>query len=300
MIIYGFIIGTVLGSFVEAVSNRLIKQTSIMGRSYCEKCKKTLSWYDLFPVVSYLLLRGKCRFCHKKITKETFLGEVLMGVAVALLFLVFVTNIDLFLNPTWQSSIFYLSLLFKLFVVCVLAIVFIVDLKTGLILDKITYPAVAISSLYLLLSTGLRTWFFYQETIKSSLGVYLLPPYSSYFIDIVRRMWVNAGGNFLTGIGLALVFAILIIITKGRGMGWGDVKYVLFLGLALGFPNALVGIMLAFLIGAVFSIFLILFGRKHFGQTIPFGPFLSLGAFIALLWGSQLLNWYLNSFKLGY
>jgi leader peptidase (prepilin peptidase)/N-methyltransferase len=84
-------------------------------------------------------------------------------------------------------------------------------------------------------------------------------------------------------------------------MGWGDVKYVFFLGLALGYPNLLVGLFLAFLLGAITALILVAFKRKEFGQTIPFGPFLSLGAFIALLWGSKLLDFYLQySLGLGY
>ena len=93
-------------------------------------------------------------------------------------------------------------------------------------------------------------------------------------------------------------FIFLILITSGKGMGWGDVKYVLFIGLVLGFPNGIVSIFLSFLIGAVFSLVLIGLGRKSFGQTIPFGPFLSLGAFITLFWGPQLINWYLNGMKI--
>ena len=296
----GFIIGTVLGSFVEAVSNRLIKQTSILGRSYCEKCRKTLAWYDLFPVVSYLLLKGRCRYCQKKIPRQALIVEAGMGLAVALLFALTAPRFEMLVNFNQQTLLLGLELFFKLFVVSILAIVFLVDLRTGYIFDKVTYPAVALSGLFLIISTAAKSWFFYQDSLSSSLGKYFLPPYSNYVTDIIQRMWLAVGWSFLSAVALALIFVLLILITRGKGMGWGDVKYVLFLGLALGFPNNLVGIFLAFFLGAIVSVFLIAFGKKHFGQTIPFGPFLSLGAYLALLFGPQVLNSYLSSFKLGY
>jgi len=164
-----------------------------------------------------------------------------MGLAVALSFYT--------LHPTPYT----------LFVVTILALLFLIDLDTGLLPDVITYPASLAALLYLLVAKP-----------------YTLTP------------------NLLSGAVPALAFALLIILTRGKGMGWGDVKYVFFLGLVLGFPSIVVAIFLAFLLGAVVGIGLILIGNKKFGQTIPFGPFLSLGAYIALLYGSQLIRFYLS------
>lgn len=100
--------------------------------------------------------------------------------------------------------------------------------------------------------------------------------------------------SVLSGTAVAAAFAGLIIITRGRGMGWGDVKYVFFLGLALGFPNVVVAVLSAFFLGAALSLVLIALRQKKINQTIPFGPFLSLGAIIALYFGPQIVNWYLN------
>lgn len=294
----GFILGSILGSFTKALADRSIDNRSYFGRSYCAHCKKELGWYDLFPIISFLLLKGKCRHCHKKIPLDNFINEVLMGSIVAVLFAINApANYSIFLQPDLDTAIFILSLLFKMFVISVLAIIFWVDLKIGIIPDRITYPAAIISGIYLLLSTGLEVGIFYQNTLQSTFGKYLLPPYSNYFLDVSQRLIVNASGNLISALVGALLFALIIILTRGRGMGWGDVKYVFFLGLALGFPNIIGGIFLAFLTGAVFSIILIVFKRKHFGQTIPFGPFLSLGALIMILWGPQLIKWYLYSFR---
>ena len=77
-------------------------------------------------------------------------------------------------------------------------------------------------------------------------------------------------------------------------MGGGDVKLGAFIGVALGFPGAILALVLAFLSGAIFSVSLIVLGKKHFGQTIAFGPFLVLGSLVTLFWGDQILNWYLK------
>lgn len=254
--IFGFIIGVVLGSFIKATADRVILNKSLWGRSYCLHCKKRLQWYDLIPLFSCLVLRGKCRYCHRKIPFGDFLTEIILGLVVGVLFWLRVSPV---LNPPFLSE-----LIFQLFIIVILSLIFIIDLKTGLIPDLVTYPASIIALFYLFLSS---LW---------------------------QGAWTPALWAVLSGLGLAGIFTLLIILTQGKGMGWGDVKYVLFLGLALGFPNSLVAVFLAFLTGAVVSLALIVFGKKHFGQTVPFGPFLSLGALISLLFGSQIINWYLG------
>lgn len=298
----GFIIGMSLGSFLQAAAGRLVREETIGGRSYCPSCKKQLKWYDLFPVLSYILLRGKCRFCKKRIPLEDFITEVILGIFGALILIISLPP-DLFVLTSFSPSqlgLLSFELIFKLFVLSILTIVFIVDLKTGLILDKIIFPATIITLLYLISVTASKSYIFYQEILQNPFGKYLMSPHSEYFNTQLIRFWTSLGVNIFSGIGALLFFLILVVITRGKGMGLGDVKFVLFLGLVLGFPNIIVALFLAFSIGAIFSLFLIAFKKKKFGQTIPFGPFLSIGAFIALLYGNQILNWYLNSFKLGY
>lgn len=86
----------------------------------------------------------------------------------------------------------------------------------------------------------------------------------------------------------------LIFVTRGKGMGGGDVKLGALMGLVLGFPQSILAVILAFLSGAIISLILIFGGKKHFGQTIPFGPFLVLGSLITLFWGMQIIDWYLH------
>jgi leader peptidase (prepilin peptidase)/N-methyltransferase len=102
------------------------------------------------------------------------------------------------------------------------------------------------------------------------------------------------GWSYASGIGIGLFFLILILATKGRGMGGGDMKLGVFIGLVLSFPHSLAALMLAFLFGSVLGVGLIISRLKKFGETIPFGPFLSLASIIILIWGDQIINWYLN------
>lgn len=298
--VLGFVIGAILGSFAKAVADRLKEQDTLRGRSYCASCKYTLAWYDLFPVLSFIMLFGKCRYCHKKIPFANFLAETGMGILILVLFLTQPFDFNIILNPTLELVPLILTFIFKIFIILILFILFLTDLKTGLLPDKITYPAVGIGLIYWLIICSLNSWLLYSGLKVSGIGKYLMPPYSNYVYTLIYRIWETVLYAIGTGIVASLFFVFLIIITKGKGMGWGDVKFVLFIGLVLGFPNGVIAIFLAFLLGAVFSVGLLIIGKKHFGQTIPFGPFLSLGAYIALLWGSQILNWYLNSFKLGY
>lgn len=297
----GFAFGAILGSFAKATAEREIRRKSLKGRSYCPKCKKTLRWYDLFPVFSFIFLRGRCRYCASKIPLDDFLTEVVLGILVGIIFFISPLRI-LDIPQTANIDLAYqlLDLIFRMFLVTILTIIFWVDLKSGLIPDKIVFPAILITTFYLVLIAASKSYVLYYNLQHNALGVYLLPPHTTYLYDRILRLFTPILWSALSGAVTALSFILLIVITRGKGMGWGDVKYVIFLGLALGFPNTVVAIMLAFFIGAVFSLLLIAVKRKQLSQTIPFGPFLSLGAVIALCFGSQIIAWYMKFTNIGF
>lgn len=104
--------------------------------------------------------------------------------------------------------------------------------------------------------------------------------------------------HILAGLGAGLFFLVIFLVTKGRGMGFGDVIYALFMGFLLGFPYILLGLYLSFIIGAVISLVLIVLKKKKLhGGTIPFGPFLVLGTFIMMVWGEQIIQLTASYFK---
>lgn len=252
---FGFILGAVLGSFVKVLADRSIRNKSFWGRSYCPACKHKLAWYDLFPIVSYFTLGGKCRYCKDKIGIEYLVIEVVMGFLIGFLF--------------WDK--FSLDLPFKTFFISTLAVLFITDLKKMFIPDRITFPAIAITFIYI-----------------ASISLY------NYFQRHALITAYPLFGSILMAVLIGGFFMLLIIVTRGKGMGGGDVKLGALIGLALGFPNALIALMVSFISGAVLSLGLILLKRKHFGQSIPFGPFLVFGSLVALFWGNQILEWYLK------
>lgn len=289
----GFIIGTFLGSLIQCLSLRAVNKESFWGRSYCRECKKTLQWYDLFPVLSYLCTLGKCRYCKKNISKEYFLIELITGFLSALIFWNFpLASLDL--NNLYQLVITYGELVFQLFILVILEIAFLTDIRTGLIPDRITYPAVVISLIYKLIFTIIYGFAFYQSLDSSPLGKYLLPPYSDYFYRHLLIISEPLIYSLFSALGIGLFFGGLIILTRGKGMGGGDFKLGIFIGLALGFPQGVVAILLAFLLGSVIGLALMFLNKKKFKETIPFGPFLSLGSLVALLWGERLYNWYFS------
>ena len=298
----GFIIGAVLGSFIKVLADRSLipiksGQTNSLfwGRSYCPHCKKTLQWYDLFPIFSYFFLGGRCRYCRKRIGKGYFVIEIATGLLVAFLFSQSFQNFNFqFSIFNFQLFIFLLDLIFKLFIISTLIALFLTDFKKMLIPDRISIPAIWIAATFVTVTFIIKVIYLYYFLSQSVIGRLLLPPHSDYFWRHVLITAESLFGSIIMGFLVGIFFLSLIIITKGKGMGGGDVKLGAFIGVALGFPGAILALVLAFLSGAIFSVSLIVLGKKHFGQTIAFGPFLVLGSLVTLFWGDQILNWYLK------
>lgn len=240
-----FVLGLFVGSFLNVLIDRFPKGESVIkGRSHCEKCKKTLRWYDLIPVLSFIFLKGKCRYCGTSLSLYYPMTELTTGVLFA--------GVFLFVGGQNINFISIIIVIYYLFITSSLIVIFFADLKYGIIPDKIIFPAIFVSLVYLILNT-----------------YYLIP--------------------ILSALGASLFFLLLFLVTRGRGMGFGDVKFAFLMGLILGFPNIVVALYTAFLTGAAVGIILILWRRKRIrGATIPFGPFLVLGTLMSILFGDQL------------
>ncbi len=268
-----FIFGVCVGSFLNVVAYRSVKGGSVfIDRSECTYCKHKLSTIDLVPLLSFIFLRGRCRYCQKGISWQYPLVELSTGLLFVLaLFVVF------FQGQDSSFGLFpFLNLAYVLFVISVLITVFVTDLKSGLIPDNIVFPSIGIAFIFKLVLLFLVS----KETLVT------LSMAGHSFSQIA----FDAASGFVAG----AFFFLIVLFSKGKGMGGGDIKYALFLGFALGLANTAVALFLAFLTGAAVSLILIFGGKKRFGQTVAFGPFLSLGAVVALLWGQQMLDWYLR------
>lgn len=257
-----FIFGLLVGSFLNCVVYRLEKGMSFLkGRSFCPKCKHILSWQDLAPVFSYVFLKGRCRYCGKKISIQYPLVEI----GTAVLFLLIFNFYFLIFNEFLFFNFYLISQIFLLFfLVCCLIIIFVYDLKHYIIPDKVLFPVVILVFIY-------RIFEFFT---------------TNYKLQTI---------NYFTAALLASgFFFALWLVSRGRWMGFGDVKLVFLLGLLLGWPHIFVGLFVAFLLGALVGLLLIILKKKGLKSKVPFGPFLVFGALVALLWGEQLWRWYFN------
>jgi len=177
------------------------------------------------------------------------------------------------------GTIWILNLFFLFTIASFLIIIFVYDLKHYIIPDKVIFPAIGFVFLYQLFE--IFEFRIFNLFRISDLGFRILAPLTNYFV---------------VALGTATLFLAIVLITKGKGMGIGDIKLAFLMGLLLGWPSIFVALFLAFLIGAIIGIGLILTHKKTLKSEIPFGPFLVTGTFIALFWGEKLINFYLNLF----
>lgn len=248
-----FLFGLCIGSSLNAWLWRLHRDESMFGRrSYCPKCKKQLRNFDLIPLLSFLFLGGKCRFCRKKISWQYPLVELTAAILFVLSFNVVVSKIGVDLVGQIYLWLYW-------YFIAILIVIFVFDLKYYLILDKVSLPAMLIIFL---------------------VNLFFNPNWTSWIIGGI------AGAGF---------FAAQYFVSKGEWVGGGDIRLGGLIGLMLGWQGLLITLFIAYVIGAIVGIILILTKQKTLQSKIPFGPFLCSGAIIALLWGEQIVTWYFKT-----
>jgi prepilin signal peptidase PulO-like enzyme (type II secretory pathway) len=244
-----FILGLIIGSFLNVVVFRFNTERSFGGRSGCMTCQNKLCWYELIPLISFFALKGRCRNCKAKISIQYPIVELISGLIFAGIFLKFQ---DIFYINTLVFSISYA---YYATMFSVLLIVAVYDFKHKIIPDTFS------------LVFGIITF----------IGLFFFANYGFY-------PHIPSVLEFLSGIFLALPFAFLWLISKGTWMGLGDAKLALGLGWLLGFSRLLSGVVVAFWSGAIIGFILVVFSKKYgIKSEIPFAPFLVLGVLIAFL-----------------
>ena len=239
-----FLFGIVIGSFLNVCIYRIPKKEDIVRtRSHCMSCGYQLKWYDMFPVISYVALGGRCRKCKTKLSVQYPLIEALNGVAYVLVLLVKGVSVESLLYCLLFSALLVLS---------------IIDFRTYEIPLGINLFILALGLVRLI--TDLSNW-------------------TEYLIGLVA---------------VSAVLAILYYATKGRAIGGGDVKLMAACGLLLGWKL----IILAFLLGCVLGSVIHVIRMRVSGESrvLAMGPYLSMGVFIAAMWGDQMLQWSLGLF----
>lgn len=257
---WAFLLGTIIGSFLNVYIYRFHTGKSLSGSSHCLSCGTKLNWYELFPLFSYLFLRGKCRTCRCRIPARYFLVELLT--AIVFMIAVWYTNdvIELFL--LW-------------FILSVMVVVTVYDLYHFIIPDKLTI-------VLLILVSGWWGYLYYAKGFDLEMLMF----------DIVATL---AGSGF---------FLFLWLVSRGRWLGFGDVKLAIPLGLLVGASSVFSFIVVSFWIGAGLSLLIIGFekirrGKAHLqieGQAltmksaVPFAPFLIAGCLVTFFTNFNVLQ----------
>ncbi len=221
-------------------------------------CRTTLAWYELIPVVSFFFLLGRCRSCKTKIAMQYPLVELASGLMFATLFLKFQ---DVFFADTLA---FIITFKYYAFIFCILLVISVYDLKHKIIPDQL--------SLLFGILAFVGLFFFGGPS-----------PLEAWHVPSVIEL--------LSGILIALPFFLLWLVSSGRWMGFGDVKFAVGIGWLLGLSQAFSALALAFWSGAIVGIALILLSKKYKMKTeIPFAPYLVLGTFIAFILDLQIFT----------
>lgn len=253
--LYIFIFGTIIGSFLNVVIYRYNTWVSLGGRSYCDKCGKYLSWYELIPVISFLLQSGRCRSCHIPYSIQYPLVEFITGIVFALSFF------KVFFLTGALSPLQFLTVIYYWTELSLLIIIAVYDFRHKIIPNGFVYSFAVAALLYMV------------------------------FLSYITGGFPNIF-DLLAGPILFFPFAALWFVSRGAWMGLGDAKLSLGIGWFLGLYYGVGAITLSFWLGALFSLILLSLKGKMFTMKseIPFGPFLILGVFLVFFFSIDIFS----------
>lgn len=276
---FAFVFGAIVGSFLNVCIHRLPREESIVfPPSHCPRCKAPIMPYDNVPILSWFVLRGRCRSCRGPISPRYPAVELL----TALVFL------GLFLAYARTPGVLAVALAFA----SSLIVVVFVDIEHQIIPDEISLGGIAFGLTASAACPALQASSVGTQFLGDAIGV--AASWVPFLPAASARSLVSAALGLTIGGGLFW----LIRIVSGRiygeeAMGFGDVKLMAYFGAILGPVLVLLTTFFASLIGSVTGLLLIGAKRAELKSKLPFGPFLCLGAMIAFLWGERCIAWYL-------
>jgi len=273
-----FFLGTIFGSFLNVLILRYRPGEAVLGkhlggRSACPKCGKILNWYELIPIVSFIVQAGRCRGCKGGISFQYPVVEILSGLIVA--------TVPLMLGLTPFAFIWAAALLI------LLAISFI-DARNYVIPDALT-AAVAVLGIAatVMVSAGKVSG---MDLVPGTfLGSY------AYVFSFTESPLIAHLAAALAG---GIFFSVVIMLSRGKAMGWGDAKLAGAIGLLVGWPDAIMALMVAFIAGAVVGIAALIFKKKKLKDALPFGPFIAIGTAIVVYFGYDIISAYFRFLNL--
>jgi len=270
-------LGAIIGSFLNVVIHRIPREQSIVfPASTCPKCRIAIKFYDNIPIVSYLILRGRCRACGAAISARYPTVEALTAV--------------LFAAVTWHDGLSF-ALAFDLaFAASMLALIFI-DAEHMILPNAITYPGIIFALLTRVAVPYLAGPSHFDDLPQLITFFPALPVWLVSIIGAAIGALVGGGSLWLMG----------FMWEKLRGveaMGFGDVKMMLMVGAFLGWRLTILTIMIGALTGSIAGIAVMYRrGRRNLQMMLPFGIFLGIGSIVSLLFGSRIIVWYASQFR---
>lgn len=258
MLLFIFLFGLIIGSFLNVlVYRRHTGESIVNGRSKCPHCGHVLTWTDLVPVFSFIFLRGQCHYCHKKISWQYPLVELVTGLLFVVAYIIESKLPIANLQFTIDTNLI-LILLRDFVAISALVAIFVYDYKWMIIPDSIALPALAL-----------------VFAINWLTGTTL------------TNLLIGA----LVGFGF---FAVQFYVSKGVWVGGGDMRLGALMGALLGWPLIIVALFFAYIFGAIISVFLLIKKQATGKTAVPFGVFLVPSTILTLFWGQQILIWYLG------
>ena len=268
--LFSFILGTVVGSFLNVCIYRLPREESLaFPSSHCTSCGKAIRFYNNIPILSYLILRGRCADCGTPIPLRYPAVELISGIVLAGLYYKFGLSLE---------TLFYALLTYSLIVITF------IDLKHMIIPNVITVPGAVAGLLYNALITD---W----ARSRDLLGMFSFS-LENFFGVLNEVPFLDSVFGLIMGGGILFLIAFLYIaVRKQEGMGMGDVKLLAMIGAFLGWKGVVFVMLVSSLLGTITGLSIILYKKGDLKYALPFGPFLSLAAVIYIFTGGfSLIN----------
>ncbi len=290
-----FLIGLAVGSFFNVLTRRYRPSQSVFhpnhltGRSHCESCGTHLKWFELIPLVSFFIQKGRCRSCGRHLSLQYPVVELISG-------LIFISVPFYFSKFYGISHPFSFSSSFRSYYGFL--VLWILVLLTWLLIAIIDNRHFIIPNG---LNAALLVFGLVIVAIKTLPSAWLLPFHSSFLrhyeliLSPIQTPWLNHLLGALVG---SLFFVILIIFSRGRAIGMGDLKLAFASGLILGWPDIGLTIVLAFILGGIWGAILLATGRKTMGDKIPFAPIFIIGAVLTVFFGFEIVKGYFSLFNI--
>lgn len=261
-----FVFGAIIGSFLNVCIYRIPREISvILPSSMCPSCGRKIKLYENIPIISYLILLGRCRGCGQKISPRYFFVELITAFLALSLFLYFKN--------------YYVSAYYFLFT-SALTVVFFIDLDHKLIFDEITYTFTAV---------GILGSLFLTAGLLCTSGNVLIWEVKNLALCNFLNAVIGAFGGFIF---FECIRFFGTLAFKQEAMGLGDVKLAMMIGAFLGPQKAYLSFFISFFTGAIAALYLMLFLKRRGKDEIPFGTFMALGAIFAVFYGDRWINFY--------